>query len=171
LHEDFDRFDGYGTVNEDGYMGNLIGFHEFLQQEQKFLRALHSKDRNDDRAATLRGLGDELRQTRTHIVMGMSAIAIDGFHDQDFRIFISFRPGLGQATWSGGLHLHASDISSEEKLARICCIAQKKLNHAGAKNVPCVDKPKTKLGAQLPDFVKGDRTEQMHAIFSFLQSV
>jgi len=30
-----------------------------------------------------------------------------------------------------------------------------------------VDKPKPKLWAELPDFVKGNRTEQMHAIFSF----
>src|ERR1051326_6298567 len=94
-----------------------------------------------------------------HVVRRMCAVAIRGFHHQDFRVFISFRPGMHHAPRGGGLYRNPADISGEEELARLCRISKKKLNHAGAENVSRVNKAKAKFGAELGDFMKRNRLE------------
>jgi len=91
--------------------------------------------------------------------MGMSAIAISRFHHHDFGVFVPFRTGMHHAAGSGGLHGDSSDITGEEKLARIGGVAQKKLNHCGTKNVSGVDEPKAQFGIDLHHFMKGSRPE------------
>src|SRR5258708_19139854 len=103
--------------------------------------------------------------------MWMCAIAIGGFHHQSFRIFVPFRSCMHQPAWCAGLHWNPADISGEEKLASVCCIAQEKLDHRRAKNVPCMDKLESKVCAEFSGCMKRNRAEQAHAVLGFLQCV
>ena len=66
---------------------------------------------------------------------------------------------MHHAARSAGLRTDPSDVSSEEKLASVCRIAQEKLNHGGAKDVSSVRKPKPKRWIDSQDLMKGNRPE------------
>jgi hypothetical protein len=113
LQKNFDRLDGHGAVTENRQARNLSRLHQVLQDENKLLRALNGKRRNDHAAAAIGRRRDQRRKFRHRVFFGMNAIPVSRLHYDEVCDLTLGRAGVHDFTRSDCVIADAANITGE----------------------------------------------------------
>ncbi len=142
FQKNFDRLDRHRAVAVHRNAGNLPGFHQLFDDEQKFLGTLDGKRGHNHAAPTLRRLADDLRQFRSGIVRRVLPVAVSRFHHQNVgRLAFG---GSHAYNFSGRAVLitNAANVSTEQQSLDLAIQIEREFYHRRAQDVGRRDKAK-----------------------------
>ncbi len=117
LEEDLHRVDSHRRVGKDRDARNLVLLHQFLEQEEKLLGALHGKGRHHDAAPALHGRIDQRGHLGHHVFVRMMAVSVGGLHHQHVRRLAFGGAGVYHLAGRDRAVAHAANVSGEEQSA------------------------------------------------------
>ena len=140
FQKNIDCFDGHRAVAKYGHVRNLSRLHQRLHHEDKFLRTLDRKRRNDHTAAAFHGFANQARQFRTRVGVRVLPIAIRRFHYQHIGRF-SFL-GSGVHDFSGGdlAVTHPANVPGKEQATSLAVGLERQFRHGRSQDVRRVHK-------------------------------